>query len=224
MVTGVAYLTDDLVAEAARNMATDGSVTSRRQTFLWRWLALKKAGLGAGASGEFTSSIAQQTADELLKLNATAAGERSYYQPFSGDWVKAHGTTNWAIQVLYTTTTSRQTNWEKGVWSPPKQNPERAGVWPFRGLEEGQYLTGLHDALLGAVPLLPIAIWRYRTSTVPDGVTDVGLVQQLIEEYRLTRGELTAAFTDGGSGLLDAVVAYDEKQTETQAPSPPPTP
>jgi hypothetical protein len=208
----MAYLKDELVANVAERLAAHETITSRRQTFLWRWLTLKKAGLGAGAVAELTTGVCQGAADDLLRVDATEAGERNYYQPFSGDWVKGRGSTNWAIQVLYTTTTSRQTNWERGVWTPPQQDPQNPGVWPFRGLEVEEYLNGLHDALQGAVPILDLAVWRYRATEVPDMVTDANLTQRLIGEYRLTRGELESAFVDDGSGLLETLVAHDEDE------------
>lgn len=193
-------MSQEAVAQAVRSLRE--LRLGKAQTRLWRWLALKTWGLRPGEEPDFTSQSCKQFAEAWLKVNASRAGGRFYFQPFTGQWVMGEGRTDWAVQTLYTTLTSRPRQVEQGLWSPPVQLSH--GHWEVRGTDEELYYDTLQRSYRHGIPLSALAIWRHRYTPFLLDTGEVELAQLTVDELHLSVREAEIVLSDI-SGLLEHV-------------------
>lgn len=182
------YLSQEDVHEAARVLGEAG-LNRMSQGTLWRWLILKERGLRPGATVTFTSDYCRDFALRWTVVDALDAGDRTVFQPFNAKWSTWEGEkTKWWLNSFYS-----QLKREAGpAWSRPEETED--GIWETTGTERSAYIAALRDTFNSRVPLLALAAWRYRSTELPGGFDEQGLVQRLVGELELTAPELEAVF------------------------------
>jgi hypothetical protein len=209
MTTDSTFRLSSGTVQAAAERLAEVSL-SRDEATLIRWLLLKTRGALPGQALTIDS-------EDCRGFVATYFGVEGhpglpFFSPFGGRgqsaW-KAGGTTNWAVQTIYTQF-QRLNQTEQRLYQPPIRIQPAAGElvkWQITLVTEPDYSQGL-ERLMGKrrVPLVDFAIWRYRDEEFAANEADTGaLCRKLISELQLLEAELYAVFS-GGEPYLDACV------------------
>lgn len=182
------FLDQEAVHSAARTLRA-ASLDRIKQGWLLKWLFLKERGLAPGVLVSFTVDNCRDFAMRWVVIDATDAGDRKVYLPFTGKWAGWETpTTSWWRNTFHS-----QLKRESGSWS----RPDTTGVGSERsttGAEVSRYIAGLREAIGGDVPLVGLAAWRYRADDLPADLDDAALAQRLVQELQFTSSEIDAVF------------------------------
>lgn len=200
------YLSQETVEEAVQKLKDTG--LGRTQASLWRWLLLKSQGLGPNTTATFTSERCTEFADRWVRVHGLG-DERTIFQPFDGAWAWAEGKTAWSVQTLYTQLNRQVTKREREIWHAA-EDTGTPGLWSISGADPSSYAQGLKALFKKRVPLVPLAVWRYRTDELPEDTDEQTLAQRLVDELELTAAELNAVFSDDRPEVTPADEADDE--------------
>ena len=186
------YLDQEAVHSAARALRAAG-LDRIKQGWLLKWLFLKERGRAPRVSVTFTVEDCRDFAMRWVVIDASDAGDRTVYLPFTGKWAGWETpTTSWWRNTFHS-----QLKRESGSWS----RPDTTGAGSERsttGAEMSRYSAGLREAIGGGVPLPELAAWRYRADDLPTDLDHTSLAQRLVYELQLTRAELDAVFREDG--------------------------
>jgi hypothetical protein len=181
-------------AEAAGRLAEVGM--RRDDATLIRWLLLKWKGCGVGKPVSIGYGDCTTFTD--LFFAVPGRGDYPHFNPFASDWRSGVGT-NWAIQTICTQL-QRLNQTEQRMYEAPERpdepEPEAATTWQMSFRPAERYLAGLGRLMRERrVPVVELALWRYRDESLEEGTMEEDLAVRLVEELHLSQDEVSAVFS-----------------------------
>ncbi|MGY1635427.1 AAA family ATPase [Geodermatophilus sp. SYSU D00742] len=180
------------------------------------WLAAKWAG-AASVPIDVTSDDYKSFADRFFGVAGLEPFK--WYDPFTPQWCADAGNGGWPVGTVWTQNKPNRMSAKLSVVLETSNDRKVGGVQTMAiatRQQDSGYLDGLR-AIVPAqkrVPLLELAVWRYR-SAVPDGVTStLQLARELSNELHLTAEERTAIFVEPDDGRLPSVPEDDWSDEE----------
>ena len=179
----LSFLSLDRVAAAVE--ALSACALGRTNAQFIRWLYLKRNGFPGVDPVSVTSTGCKEFAKDFFEVYEGST--YPYFVPFSKQWMAGKGT-DWPVQTIYTQF-QRINQKEQTLYESPTLAPRTKGSDASTEIRCGpDYKENLSSLLPEAckVPILEMAVWRYRKESWKKTPTDSDLIEKLETELNLT--------------------------------------
>jgi MoxR-like ATPase len=249
----VGYVSKEMLLWALQQLKDwqDHAGAVRQRRILPRFIVLKRLGVptdGTQSPPISTTDFSRATLELFGVATAEEAADRSfgavprYLNPFTGDYLKGAGSSDWAIGTLWTRNYDpiEFTTGVQGGGSGGQQSRSRANQ-PRRMWFRNNYLDLIAEPLGTKIPLLPLCIFLARKAapwigTGGNGFGDLAeLCQKVIEGLHLTQDERDRLFAEqaapdlplagqelSGEAIFDTTLEVFPFQTGATDQAPPP--
>ncbi|MGR6967006.1 AAA family ATPase [Geodermatophilus sp. URMC 61] len=171
------------------------------------WLAAKWAG-AAATPMDVTSDDYKSFADRFFGV--TGPGPFKWYDPFTPQWCADAGNGGWPVGTVWTQNKPNRMSAKLSAILETSNDRRVGGVQTMaiatRAGSPG-YFAGLQAVVPAEkkVPLLELAVWRYRSAVPPGATSHRQLVEILADELHLTPEERALVFLEPDEGQLTTV-------------------